>query len=124
MRVVGRLADCTWKAEEHAWLSQRNRSRLMRTEEGRRQLAEEFDDPMRPAVVLMDGRVRSRAGKDGAEQRNAEELRRLSRRTGKPIASWGALHNWGDDVEDPKMLDADEFRGLASSMELWAQGIE
>ena len=71
VRVVGRLADCQWKAEEHAWLSQRNRSRLMRTEAGRRQLAEEFDDPTRPAVLLMDGRVRNRAGKEGADQRNA-----------------------------------------------------
>ena len=67
VRVVGRLADCTWKVEEHAWLSQRNRSRLMRTEAGRRQLAEEFDDPTRPAVLLMDGRARNRAGKDGAD---------------------------------------------------------
>ena len=91
VRVVGRLADCKWKVEEHAWLSQRNRSRLMRAEAGRRQLATDFDDPTRPAVLLMDGRVRNRAGKDGAEQRNAVELRRLSRRTGKPIAAWGAL---------------------------------
>ena len=87
VRVVGRLADCKWKVEEHAWLSQRNRSRLMRTEAGRRQLATEFDDPTRPAVLLMDGRVRNRAGKDGAEQRNAVELRRLSRRTGKLIVA-------------------------------------
>ena len=37
-------------------------------------------------------------GQDGADHWNAMELRRLSSRTGKPIAACGALHDWGDDV--------------------------
>ena len=82
VRVVGRLADCEWSVEEHAWLSLRNRSRLMRSEAGRRELAREFDDPLRPAVILMDVRRTTRSGQDGAYHWNAMELRRLSSRTG------------------------------------------
>jgi hypothetical protein len=91
VRVVGRLADCVWTRDEHRWLAERNRSRLTSTAEGRAEYAK-FVDPLRPAVLLMDGRKKNAKGEDGAEQLNAVELRRLSRCTGVPIASWGATH--------------------------------
>ena len=36
--VLRGMANCTWSREDHAWLSQRNRSVLMRTPEGREEL--------------------------------------------------------------------------------------
>ena len=39
LRVAAKMAGCTWTREEHAWLSRRNRSALMATEPGRRELA-------------------------------------------------------------------------------------
>jgi hypothetical protein len=38
LEVTGRMADLEWTREGHAWLSQRNRSVLKLTEEGRQEL--------------------------------------------------------------------------------------
>ena len=85
LEVLRRMADLEWTREDHAWLAQRNRSVLERTERGRQELAS-FDH----APLLMDGRRRNAAGEDGAEQFNAAALRRLSARTGQPILWIGA----------------------------------
>ena len=88
LEVTRRMADLEWTREDHAWLSQRNRSLLKLTQEGRAELVG-FED----APLLMDGRKRNARGEDGAQQYNAAELQKLSRRTGKPIARIGAYHD-------------------------------
>ena len=90
LEVLRRMADLEWTREDHAWLAQRNRSVLERTERGRQELAS-FDH----APLLMDGRRRNAAMEDGAEQFNAVELQRLSTRTGRPILGIGAYHGVG-----------------------------
>ena len=70
VRVCRRMADCEWTRQEHAWLSQRNKSVLMSTEEGRKEY-----ESLKDGILLMDGQKRNAAGKDGAQQLNAKELR-------------------------------------------------
>ena len=113
VRVCRRLADCEMTREDHAWMSRRNRSVLMSTEAGRREYAS-----FRDAILLMDGRKRNVEGKDGADQVNAVELRRLARDKKRPIAAWGALHGDYEEGTDPTLLGAEEFSGLAARMEL------
>jgi len=113
VRVCRRLADCEMTRADHAWLSRRNRSVLLSTEEGRREYAK-FKD----AIMLMDGRKRNAEGKDGADQVNASELRRIARERQVPIASFGALHYDYEEGSDPNVVGADDFSGLASHMEL------
>ena len=88
LSVTSRMAELEWTQHDHSWLAKRNRSALMATEEGRREI-EQFNN----APLLMDGRRKNAAGEDGAEQFNAMELRRLSRRTGRPIAAIGVYHD-------------------------------
>eukprot|EP00959_Pyramimonas_sp_CCMP1952_P108213 2262552-Pyramimonas_sp.AAC.1 len=59
------MAECTWTAADHAWLAQRNRSRLQQTAQGRAELAR-FED----APILMDGRVDRATGEVGANKIN------------------------------------------------------
>ena len=115
LEVVGRMADLEWTREDHAWLSQRNRSVMKLTAEGRAELAG-FED----APLLMDGRRRNALGEDGAQQYNAEELRKLSRRTGKPIAKIGAYHDKPSSKKKLKVeeLDAEDFKGLQNNLDL------
>ena len=103
------MADLEWTREDHAWLSQRNRSFLKLTEEGRAELVG-FED----APLLMDGRKRNARGEDGAQQYNAAELQKLSRRTGKPIARIGAYHDKPKSKAKLKVedLEAEDFKGL------------
>ena len=72
------------------------------------------------APLLMDGRRKNAAGEDGAEQFNARELRRLSVRTGKPIAAIGAYHDRPESAPDlkPEQLDEEEFKGLKAFFEV------
>ena len=111
-RVVGRMANCTWTPKEHSWLSRRNRRALQVTEAGRRQLAELDDAP-----ILMDGKKQDSKGKDGAAEWNAKVLRQNAERTGHPILAIKAFHTNPEDV-DPREWHADDFRGLASTLEL------
>ena len=62
LEVLRRIADLEWTPEDHAWLTQRCRSVLERTERGREELAA-FDH----APLLMDGRRKNARGEDGAE---------------------------------------------------------
>ena len=50
--VLQHMGDLSWSQDEHAWLSERNKSALMRSEEGRRQV-ESFQD----APLLMDTKL-------------------------------------------------------------------
>ena len=110
VRLLGRMADCTWTQDDHAWLSRFcNRNRLMSTEEGRARLAD-----CESAPLLMDGRRKTANQQtDVADQVNAVILEKLSRRTAVPIAGLGALHSAPEGVEAHK-LDEAEFEGLAS----------
>ena len=113
VRVCRRMADCEWTRPEHAWLSQRNRSVLIRTEEGRKEYAS-----FRDAILLMDGRKRNAEGKDGAEQLNAVELRRLAQQRKVPIACWRALHTGYEKDSDPCIIADEDFQGLQSRVEM------
>ena len=119
VRVAKRLADCEMSREEHDWLCGRNKSRLMTTEEGRKEVAAEFYGA-NPAVLLMDGRVRNAAGEDGAEQANGYELQRTAYRLRKPIAAIGATHD--KPAADPNLqadlLEDAEFGNLSASLQL------
>ena len=90
--VTGKMAECTWTSQDHAWLARRNRNKLKDTPAGRAELAA-FDE----APLLMDGRKRrvtniEGGGEDGADQMNDFELTRLASRTGKPIVSLRSYH--------------------------------
>ena len=117
VRVAKRLADCEMTRAEHEWLCERNKSKLMMSDEGRREVMEEFHGAT-PAVLLMDGRVRNAAGDDGAEQANGYELRRVAHRLQKAIAAIGATHE--KPAADPNLqadlLQDSEFRNLSASL--------
>ena len=113
VRVCRRMADCEWTRQEHAWLSQRNKSVLMSTEEGRKEY-----DALKDGILLMDGQKRNAEGKDGAQQLNARELRVLAQKRKVPIASWSALHTGYEKKSDPSLIGDDEFGGLQSRVEL------
>jgi len=112
--VLGGMAKCTWSREDHAWLAQRNKSALMATASGRQQLL-----AFEGAPVLMDGRRRNAKGEDGADQQNAADIRRHAVQHKTPIASLRALHHVPTDSNlDGSKLDAEDFQGLQSSLEL------
>ena len=115
LEVTRRMADLEWTREDHAWLSQRNRSSLKMTAEGRAELVG-FED----APLLMDGRKRNARGEDGAQQYNAEELKKLSHRSGKPIARIGAYHDKPKSSAKLKVedLEAEDFKGLQNHLDL------
>jgi len=113
VRVCRRMADCDWTRPEHAWLSRRNRSVLMGTEAGRREYAS-----FRDAILMMDGRKRNAEGKDGAEQMNAVELRRVARERRVPILSLGAKHDNYEKGAEPKKISEEDFSGLVGQLEL------
>ena len=115
LSVTSRMAELEWTQHNHSWLAKRNRSALMATEEGRREL-EQFDG----APLLMDGRRKNAAGEDGAEQFNAQELRRLSIRTGRPIAAIAAYHDRPKSAPDlkPEKFNKEEFSGLKAHFEV------
>ena len=50
LKVTADMAECKWTAKDHAWLSKRNRERLLRSEEGREQVQE-----CSTGLLLMDG---------------------------------------------------------------------
>ncbi len=114
LRVTRAMVDCEWTQEDHAWLAQRNQSRLRRTTAGRAELQEFADAPL-----LMDGRRKDRQGRDGAMQVNATILRDHARRVDKPIAALRAFHD-GPDQSRSKLenWDADDFRGMPAVLEL------
>ena len=109
------LADCSWKPADHAWLSQRNRSVLQQTAEGREQLRE-FEN----APLLMDGRQDRVTGEVGAIRINQLKLEQLSARTGKPIAALCAYHDKPNTREgkamSPEKMHPDDFRGMESEV--------
>ena len=107
------MADCEWTQAEYAWLARRNKSVLMSTEAGQREYAK-FKD----AILLTDQRVRNAAGKDGAEQINARELRRVAQELKVPIVSWTAKHADYEKGTDPTVISPHEFSGLAGSLEM------
>ena len=113
LSVTGRIAELEWTQQDHAWLAKRNRNSLLATEDGRREV-DQFND----APLLMDGRRKNAAGEDGAEQFNARELRRLSVRTGRPIAAIGAYHDRPESARDlkPEQLDEEEFRKFVDDL--------
>ena len=74
--VTRGMAECTWKPEDHRWLSRRNKTLLQQTAKGRKQL-ERFRD----APLLMDGRVDKVTGEVGANRMNQMELEKLSAKT-------------------------------------------
>ena len=86
--VTRGMADCTWKPEDHQWLSRRNKTRLAQTVKGREQLKR-----FRDAPLLMDGRVDKVTGEVGANKMNQMELERLSARTQKPIVVLSAFYD-------------------------------
>ena len=88
LKATRGMADCTWTQAEHAWLSQRNRSVVQQTPEGRASL-KSFET----APLLMDGRKDRVTGEVGANKINKLRLERLSAETRKPIAVLRALHD-------------------------------
>ena len=121
MAVTRRMCELTWTEDDHAWLSQRNRSVLRQTAAGRDELRQ-FDecDSGGSAPLLMDGRKKNSKGEDGAEQYNARELRKLAARTGRPIAAIGAYHDRPQGASNlrPELILEDDFKGLAACVEL------
>ena len=113
LQVTGGMAECTWTLEDHAWLSKRNKSRLVLSESGRREVASFQDAPL-----LMDGRRRRADGTDGAEQVNEQELCRLAQKTGHPILECRSYHDRPEKEKGlrPELMDAEDFRGLAASL--------
>ena len=61
LKATRGMADCTWTAQQHAWLARRNRSALRQTAEGRAE-DRKFDN----APLLMDGQNDTVAGAIGA----------------------------------------------------------
>ena len=61
--------------------------------------------------MLMDGRRSKANGEDGAEQRNARELAKLSARSGKPILRIRAGHDRPAAEKDlrAELIDDGEF---------------
>ena len=113
VRVCRRMADCEWTRAEHAWLSRRNKSVLCSTEAGLREY-ESFKD----AILLTDNRKRNAEGRDGADQINACELRRVAQERKVPIVSWTAKHDDYEKGTDPTVISPDEFSGLSGSLEM------
>ena len=115
LRVTSGLADCKWTEEDHRWLSRRNRQQLLRTAEGRAQVAE-----CDKGLLLMDGVKKNARGEDGAEQLNQEELKRLAEKAKCPILSIRSYHKKPQAEEDLQcdLLEADEFQGLSSGLNL------
>ena len=119
LEILGRMADLEWTPADHAWFQQRMRRVLETTERGREEFAA-FDH----TPLLMDGRQRNAKGEDGAEQFNAEELRRLSARAGRPILSIGAHHAAREEnakhfkLEVIARMDAEDLKGLKAELEL------
>lgn len=113
VRICRRMADCEWTRAEHAWLSRRNKSVLLSTEDGRNEYAK-FKD----AILLTDNKKRNAEGRDGADQINAQELRRVARDLKVPIVSWRAKHSDYEKGSDPTVISADEFQGLAGLLEM------
>ena len=85
----------------------------MSTEAGQKEYAK-FKD----AILLTDFRKRNAEGKDGADQMNALELRRVAQELKVPIVSWTAKHSEYEAGTDPTVISPDEFSGLASSLEM------
>ena len=106
--IVGRLADCTWTREDHAWLQRRNRSALSPSE------VRDFSG----APLLMDGRKRRADGTDGADQVNERRLRRVAEQDGVPILCCRSYDQkpTSEPNYDTTLLDADQFRGLRSAL--------
>ena len=115
LTVTRGMADCTWTQAEHAWLSQRNRSVVQQTPEGRASL-KRFET----APLLMDGRKDRVTGEVGANKINKLRLERLSAETRKPIAVLRALHDRPHTAAGKKMrpetMDADDFRGVENEL--------
>jgi hypothetical protein len=113
LEVTQKMADCTWLPKHYNALAKRNRSTLRLTPEGRREL-EFFND----APILMDGKKKSKAGVDGADQVNLEELKKVSAFRRSPIVSLQALHGYAGAEGDlkPDELDSDDFRGLTNEL--------
>ena len=114
--IMEKMSDLSWTSEEHAWLaSARNRSVLARTEEGRREV-DSFED----APILIDTRKQRQTGEDGADRMNALQLRKVASRQGVPILHIKAARERTKDVSEAAAaaMDADEFKGLASSLQL------
>ena len=107
--VTGRMADCTWTLQDHAFLQARNRSVLRRTHEGREEL-QEFED----APLLVGSRKKRKDGLDGAHELNMQELRKLAAKHKVPIAGLRAYHRYAGKRGDVKAerIDSDEFRGM------------
>jgi len=113
--VLRHMADLSWSRGEHAWLSKRNKSALMRTEEGRRLLKS-----FRHAPLLMDTKKGSQAGEDGADKMNMWELNRCAKERGVPILAVNAKHDKPETAVDLKceLMDAEEFKGLDACLHL------
>ena len=107
------MADLDWDREDWRWLSKRNKRNLLCTAAGRNEYEREFGN----ALLLMDGKRRNAKGEDGADAYNAEELERLSARTGEPILGVRALHKQPAGA-DASRMDGDQFRGLAAELRL------
>ena len=107
--VVGGMANCTWTAEDYAWLSKRQQSSLSRTPEGRAEI-QEFTD----ALLLMDGRRKNARGEDGAVQVNQVELFRVAERDKVPVLGIAAYHARSEKEKDakPELMEDDDFQGL------------
>ena len=115
LAVTRGMADCSWKLDDHEWLSRRNRSRLQQTPEGREELRR-FDT----APLLMDGRVTRATGEIGANRVNLHRLEELSARTGKPICVLKAYHDKPNDKRGqemkPEECSPDDFRGMENEL--------
>jgi len=116
LKVTRGMADCTWTVSQHAWLSRRNRSVLQQTAEGREELRK-----FQHAPILMDGRQDRANGDIGAIRLNKLRLEQEAARTGKPIASLGALHDKpkvkeGEAPCRPETMHAEDFKGLEAEL--------
>ena len=117
--VTERMSDLSWSKTDHAWLSRRNRAEILKQPGGAEQL-KAFDQ----AVVLMDTK-KQRTGRpgeaqeklDGADLKNLEELMKLARNTGVPVARFGAHHKkrGGEEAMRAELMPDDDF-GLSSEL--------
>jgi hypothetical protein len=117
--VTERMSDLSWTREDHPWLKRRDRTEILK-QPGGVEKVKEFDQ----AVLLMDTR-KQRTGRpgeaqerlDGADLKNLEELMKLARRDGVPVARFGAHHKkrGGEEAMRAELMPDDDF-GLSSEL--------
>lgn len=121
LKITRGMADCDpekFTQPDHAWLSQRNRSVLQQTPQGREEL-QKFDGVVggKPAPLLMDGRKDDARGKAGANRLNQMKLMQLSAQKRVPILPLRAYHDKPAAYSDkPEQMDADDFRGIENEV--------